>query len=36
MHPTGKGIAEIVKRIMPKVVELIARAVPQAATAPKT
>lgn len=36
MHPTGKGVAEIVKRIMPKVVELIARAVPQAATAPKT
>ncbi len=36
MHPSGKGIAEIVKRIMPKVVELIARAIPQAATAPKT
>ncbi len=36
MHPTGKGVAEIVKRIMPKVVELIARAAPQAATAPKT
>jgi acyl-CoA thioesterase-1 len=36
MHPSGKGVAEIVKRIMPKVVELIARSAPQAATAPKS
>lgn len=37
MHPTGKGVAEIVKRIMPKVVELIGRASPQQrAAAPKT
>lgn len=36
MHPSGKGIAEIVKRIMPSVEQLITRAAPQAATAPKT
>ena len=37
MHPTGKGVAEIVKRIMPSVVELIGRASPQQrAAAPKT
>jgi acyl-CoA thioesterase I len=26
MHPTGKGVAEIVKRIMPTVEQLITRA----------
>jgi len=37
MHPSGKGIAEIVKRIMPSVEELIGRASPQQrAAAPKT
>lgn len=37
MHPSGKGIAEIVKRIMPSVEELITRASPQQrAAAPKT
>jgi acyl-CoA thioesterase I len=37
MHPTGKGVAEIVKRIMPSVVELIGRTSPQQrAAAPKT
>ena len=29
MHPSGKGIAEIVKRIMPSVEQLIARTAPQ-------
>jgi len=29
MHPTGQGVAEIVKRIMPRVEELIARVAPQ-------
>jgi acyl-CoA thioesterase I len=29
MHPSGKGIAEIVKRIMPSVEQLLARAAPQ-------
>jgi len=29
MHPSGKGIAEIVKRIMPSVEQLIARSAPQ-------
>jgi len=37
MHPTGKGFAEIVKRIMHSVVELIGRTSPQQrAAAPKT
>ena len=37
MHPSGKGIAEIVKRIMPSVEALIARTSPQQrAAAPKT
>jgi acyl-CoA thioesterase I len=36
MHPNGKGVGEIVKRIMPSVVELIGRASPQQrAAAPK-
>jgi acyl-CoA thioesterase I len=29
MHPSGKGVAEIVKRIMPSVEQLIARSAPQ-------
>ncbi len=36
MHPTGKGVAEIVKRIMPSVEELIARAKSQPASASKS
>jgi acyl-CoA thioesterase-1 len=37
MHPNGKGVGEIVKRIMPSVEELIGRASPQQrAAAPKT
>jgi acyl-CoA thioesterase-1 len=36
MHPSGKGVAEIVRRILPSVEELIARAQAQRAAAPKT
>jgi acyl-CoA thioesterase-1 len=36
MHPSGKGVAEIVKRILPSVEELIARARAQAPSASKS
>jgi acyl-CoA thioesterase-1 len=36
MHPTGKGVAEIVRRILPSVEELIARARAQAPSASKS
>jgi acyl-CoA thioesterase-1 len=36
MHPTGKGVAEIVKRMLPSVEELIARAKAQRASASKS
>jgi acyl-CoA thioesterase-1 len=36
MHPSGKGVAEIVKRMLPSVEELIARAQSQRASASKS
>jgi acyl-CoA thioesterase-1 len=36
LHPTGKGIAEIVNRIMPKVEELITRAAARREAATKS
>jgi acyl-CoA thioesterase-1 len=36
MHPTGKGVAEIVKRMIPSVEELIARAMSRGAAASKS
>jgi acyl-CoA thioesterase-1 len=36
MHPTGKGVSEIVKRILPSVEELIGRALAQRASASKS
>jgi acyl-CoA thioesterase-1 len=36
MHPTGKGVAEIVKRIVPSVEELIARALSRGTAASKS